>query len=263
MITEFFIQPVCLNQIMKPKNNSNEKPLIGISMRFNLTNRHLYLPEEYALAVESAGGVPVHFGLLPQRDYIRNVLNYVDGILLPGGGDIDPLRFNSEPKPGLGTVTPIRDENDLKLLDLAEDMHLPVLGICYGMQLLNVFRGGNVFQDIERERPNSLNHQQGEPRDRQSHWITVEEKSILYSESAREKLLVNSHHHQAVDEIGRNLFVSAKASDGIIEAIEDKRPGRFNLGVQWHPEIGYQNDGFSQQIFRKFIEAAGERRQLR
>jgi putative glutamine amidotransferase len=243
---------------MSRQPSTNKKPLIGISMRFSSTNRHLYLPSDYSAAVEFAGGVPVHLSLLPEKDYLKNVLNHIDGILLPGGGDIDPLRFGEEPKPGLGTVSPLRDENDLILLNLAEEMKIPVLGICYGMQLLNVFRGGSVLQDIEREKPNSLNHQQGEPRDRLSHRITVSEESLLFE--ANNKLLVNSHHHQAVDRIGDNLIVSAVASDGIVEALEDSRRDRFNLGVQWHPEICFEANELSRLIFDRFIKACDKGR---
>ena len=139
-------------------------------------------------------------------------------------------------------------------------MNVPVLGICYGMQLLNVFRGGGIVQDIERERPNSLNHQQGEPRERLSHWIAIAENSLLFDSKRKNRVLVNSHHHQAIDRIGENLLVSATATDGIIEAIEDSRPGRFNLGVQWHPEICFRSDPLSKIIFEKFIAAAGKER---
>lgn len=245
---------------MNHKNTTNKKPLIGISMRFSISNRHLYLPSDYAEAVEFAGGIPVHLSLLPNEDYLKNILNVIDGILLPGGGDIDPLRYGEEPKPGLGAVSPLRDENDLILLKLAEEMNVPVLGICYGMQLLNVFRGGGIIQDIERERPNSLNHQQGEPRERLSHWITIAENSLLFDSKRKNRVLVNSHHHQGVDRIGENLFVSATATDGIIEAVEDSRPGRFNLGVQWHPEICFRSDELSGMIFKKFIATAGKER---
>ncbi|MDQ4121837.1 MAG: gamma-glutamyl-gamma-aminobutyrate hydrolase family protein [Acidobacteriota bacterium] len=245
---------------MNHKNTTNKKPVIGISMRFNIPNRHLYLPSDYAEAVEWAGGVPVHLSLLPRNDYNKTILSLVDGILLPGGADIDPLRYGEEPKPGLGTVSPLRDENDLVILSLAEEMNIPVLGICYGMQLLNVYRGGGIVQDIEREIPNSLKHQQGEPRERLSHWINISEKSLLFKERGENKVLVNSHHHQAVERIGKNLFVSATASDGIVEAIEDTRPDRFNLGVQWHPEICFRSDELSKQIFCDFIAAAGKER---
>lgn len=247
---------------MKPKNVPNQKPLIGISLRLNPLSGQFYLPVDYAAAVIAAGGVPIHLGLFPTGDYIQNVLNSVDAILLPGGGDIDPLRFGAEPKPGLGTVSPLRDESDLKLLAVAEEMNLPVLGICYGMQILNVFRGGSVFQDIEREKPDSLNHRQGEPRERRSHWIEIAEKSVLFEPNFGTRILVNSHHHQAVDRIGLNLKVTAVASDGIVEAIEDTRGERFNLGVQWHPEIEFQNDEYSQLIFKKFITAASRRQSI-
>lgn len=239
---------------------TNKKPLIGVSMRFNHAQKHLYLPSDYSEAIEFAGGIPVHLSLLPQKDYIKNVLNHIDGILLPGGGDIDPLRFGEEPKPGLGAVSPVRDENDLILLNVAEERNIPVLGICYGMQLLNVFRGGSVVQDIEREIPDSLNHRQGEPRDRLSHWITIEEDGLLFNANGKNRVLVNSHHHQAVDRIGENLIVSARASDGIVEALEDARRERFNLGVQWHPEISFKSSELSKLIFDEFVKAAEKSR---
>lgn len=245
---------------MNSKNITNKKPLIGISLRFSMANRHLYLPAEYAEAIEWAGGVPVHLGLLPEKDYLDNILDVIDGVLLPGGGDIDPLRYGEEPKPGLGTVSPLRDESDLILLNLAEEKNVPVLGICYGMQILNVFRGGGIIQDIEREKPDSLSHQQGEPRERRSHWITLSQNSLLFDSETKNKVLVNSHHHQAVNRLGENLFASAEAADGIIEAIEDSRPGRFNLGVQWHPEICFHADELSRAIFGKFVSAASRRR---
>lgn len=248
---------------MNHKNTTNKKPLIGISLRFNNSNRHLYLPSDYSEAVESAGGLPVHISLLPNGDYPKNILNLIDGILLPGGGDIDPLRYGEEPRPGLGAVSPLRDENDLILLNLAEDANVPVLGICYGMQILNVFRGGGVIQDIEKEKPSSLNHQQGEPRERLSHWISISENSLLFDERRNNKVLVNSHHHQAIGRVGDNLFVSATATDGIAEAIEDTRPGRFNLGVQWHPEICFRTDELSKTIFEKFVSAASRGRRTK
>lgn len=244
---------------MNPQTTINEKPVIGISLRYELHKRHLYLPADYSETVEHAGGIPIHLSLLPQPDYIKNVLQLVDGIVLPGGGDIDPLRYGEEPRTGLGAVSPLRDKNDLLLLAVAEKMKIPVLGICYGMQLLNVFRGGTLIQDIEREKGETLNHQQGDPRDRLSHWVTFSENSLLYSQTSEAKALVNSHHHQAVSRIGENLFVSAVATDGIIEAIEDVRKDRFNLGVQWHPEICYPDDELSRKIFSKFMRAAAER----
>lgn len=244
---------------MNRRGNNKKKPVIGISMRFSSANKHFYLPADYAEAIEWAGGVPVHLSLLPHKDYLNNILESIDGILLPGGGDIDPLKYGAEPKPGIEAVSPLRDENDLTLLKLAEEENIPVLGICYGMQLINVFRGGGLIQDIEREKPNALNHQQGDPRERRSHWVTIAENSLLFDGGRQNKVLVNSHHHQAVDRIGENLFVSATASDKIIEAIEDSRAGRFNLGVQWHPEICFDSCHLSKIIFEKFIAAAEAR----
>lgn len=238
----------------------SRKPMIGISTRFDLNNNYFYLNREYSEAVQTAGGIPYHFGLIPDIEYIREALAHLNGIILPGGSDIDPLRFNEEPRPGLGTVLPLRDETDLQILAEAEKLNLPVLGICYGMQILNVFRGGSIFQDIEREIPQALNHQQGAPRERLSHNIFIEQETILFDLAKETGALVNSHHHQSINQLGKNLKISARAADGVIEAIEDVRENRFNLGVQWHPEVNHRNDELSKSIFAEFVRRARNHR---
>ena len=236
---------------------TQEKPSIGISMRFNLSSDYFYLSGKYAEAVESFGGIPFHLGLIPKKEYLHSALEVLDGLLLPGGGDIDPIRFGAEPKPGLGNVSPLRDEFDWLLLEEAERRSLPVLGICYGMQMLNVFRGGSLIQDIGREVPNALEHEQNEPRSRPSHRIFFEENSRLRQLADNlEFVAVNSHHHQAVKKIGENLNVVAKTSDGIVEALEDIREDKFAIGVEWHPELNYLDDRFALNIFKSFISAA-------
>ena len=183
----------------------------------------------------------------------------LDGVLLPGSdSDIDPLRYGTEPHPHLGSVHPVKDETDLLVLDEIEKRRLPLFAICFGMQALNVSRGGTLIQDIPSQLPKAIKHQQGAPRDRPSHAITLDKTSLLSSLAAAEQALVNSHHHQAVEKIGRDLVATAWTSDGLIEAVEDPRPGRFAFGVQWHPELGWQRDRLSQSLFERFIAEAKE-----
>lgn len=237
------------------------RPRIGITMRLELETDRFYLSRHYSEAVAAAGGAPVHICLIPQRDYISAVMNDLDGILLPGSdSDIDPLRYGAEPHPNLGSVHPVKDETDLLVLEEVEKRGLPVFAICFGMQALNVFRGGTLIQDIPSQVPIAIYHQQGPPRDRPSHAIKLDQTSLLSSLAQDKRALVNSHHHQAVDKVGRELIATAWSSDGLIEAVEDCRPERFVVGVQWHPELGWKEDPLSQALFNHFIAATRDYR---
>lgn len=225
-------------------------------MRLELETDRFYLARFYSEAVEAAGGAPVHISLIPNADYVAAVMADLDGVLLPGSdSDVDPLRYGAEPHPNLGTVHPIKDATDLLVLEEIERRALPLFAICFGMQVLNVSRGGTLIQDIRSQMPNAIKHQQGAPRDRASHSVELGQQSLLATLATAERALVNSHHHQALDKVGRNLTATAWATDGLIEAIEDARAERFALGVQWHPEIGWQNDRFSSAMFDRFIAA--------
>lgn len=241
------------------KNMSPNRPRIGITMRLELETDRFYLARYYSEAIEAAGGAPVHISLIPNPDYIASVMDNLDGVLLPGSdSDIDPLRYGVEPHPNLGSVHPVKDETDLLVLAEIEERYLPLFAICFGMQALNVSRGGTLIQDISSQVPNAINHQQGAPRDRPSHAIRLDKTSLLSSLAAAEQALVNSHHHQALEKVGRDLVATAWTSDGLIEAVEDSRPGRFVFGVQWHPELGWQRDRLSQALFARFIGEAKE-----
>jgi putative glutamine amidotransferase len=232
-----------------------QKPRIGITMRLELETRRFYLGRDYSEAIEGLGGIPTHISLIPKRDYIKDCLSQMDGILLPGSDtDVNPIRYGEEPHPKLGRVIYEKEETDLLVLEEAEKLNLPVLGICFGMQVLNVFRGGSLIQDIESQVPNSIKHQQGLPLERNSHSIEIDENSILMGLITTSEAKVNSHHHQAIREVGKNLKATAWAKDGIIECIEDTREDKFNFGVQWHPELSWKTDELSRKIFETFLE---------
>jgi putative glutamine amidotransferase len=238
-------------------NADTYRPRIGITMRIESETERFYLSRHYSEAVAAAGGVPVHISLIPRRGFIASVIDQLDGILLPGSdSDVDPLRYGAEPHPKLGTVQSIKDETDLLVLEEVENRRLPLFAICFGMQVLNVFRGGTLIQDIGSQMPHAIKHEQGAPRDRPSHRIELSEESLLFSLAQSQNVLVNSHHHQALEKVGRDLSASAWSSDGLIEAVEDGREDRFVLGVQWHPELGWTNDHFSQALFNLFVDEA-------
>jgi len=233
------------------------RPRIGITMRIEHTTNRFYLGRDYSEAVEAAGGCPIHISLIPNADYIESVVAQLDGILLPGSdSDVDPLRYGHQPHPQLGTVQTIKDETDLLVIAAAERRGIPIFAICFGMQVLNVSRGGTLIQDINSQVPNAIKHEQGIPRDRPSHRVRLSEHTRLSQIASAVDAVVNSHHHQAVKSLGANLVATAWTTDGVIEALEDPRADRFIVAVQWHPEIGWQNDLLSQRLFRAFVNEA-------
>lgn len=240
------------------------RPKIGITMRLEIPTRRFYLGRDYSEALAGAGAAPIHIPLMPNKAYIADVVAGLDGVLLPGSDtDVDPARFGEQPHPNLGTVIDEKDQTDIMVLEEAERRGLPIFAICYGMQVLNVFRGGTLVQDIKAEVKGAIKHQQGLPLERKSHSIRIESDSVLEGALGVGQVTtnVNSHHHQAIAKIGKHLRAIAFASDGVIEAVEDTRKGRFTFGAQWHPELDWRNDGLSQRLFSEFVNAAGIRLQ--
>ncbi|CAN5723047.1 gamma-glutamyl-gamma-aminobutyrate hydrolase family protein [soil metagenome] len=234
-------------------------PIIGLTMRLELETNRFYLGRDYSEALEYFGAVPLHIPLIPNRHTIKELVKNLDGILLPGSdSDIDPSHYSEDPHPFLKKVVPEKDLTDLLILEEAEKLNLPVLAICFGMQALNVHKGGSLIQDIGSQIKNPIKHEQGLPLDRLSHNIKVKNRSRLSSYTKQKGLngniKVNSHHHQSVKEVGKNLTATAWTNDGMIECIEGVDKNRFVLGLQWHPEISFKNDPLSREIFKAFVE---------
>jgi putative glutamine amidotransferase len=235
----------------------NTRPRIGITMRIESPTDRFYLSRHYSEALEAAGAIPFHISLIPNEDYISAVVEDLDGILLPGSNsDVDPLRYGKQPHRRLGTVQPLKDKTDLMVIAATERKSIPLFAICFGMQILNVSRGGTLIQDIDSQVPTAIQHEQGVPRDRQSHSVRLLPGSVLSKLAGAEESFVNSHHHQAIEVIGRNLVATAWSTDGLVEALEDPRAEPFVMAVQWHPELGWKNDEFSKSIFAHFVEQA-------
>jgi putative glutamine amidotransferase len=166
---------------------------------------------------------------------------------------VDPARYGQAPHAKVKTIQRERDETDWRVLDHAYRTRKPVLGICYGMQSLNVYRGGTLLQHIPEQVPGALDHENREIE----HGITLEAGSRLaaWTDGVRE-LRVNSTHHQAPDRVGAGLRVAARAPDGVIEAIEGESADHFVVGVEWHPERLWETEPFAARIFRELVLAA-------
>ncbi|HXH69452.1 MAG TPA: gamma-glutamyl-gamma-aminobutyrate hydrolase family protein [Pyrinomonadaceae bacterium] len=227
---------------------------IGITMRLELETNRFCLGRDYSEALENFGAIPLHIPLIPKKEFIAEALKTLDGVLLPGSdSDIDPLIYGEEPLPKLGRVVSEKDETDLLVLREAEKIKMPVLAICFGMEALNVSRGGTLVQDIESQIENCLKHEQGKPIRRNSHSLEIKEGNILSRLITTDEVKVNSSHHQAIKSVGKNLMATAWAKDGVIESIEDTREDRFVFGVQWHPELSWNFDNLSKNIFQTFV----------
>ena len=211
----------------------------------------------YTESVERAGGLPL---VLPHHatedtaaEYIRNC----DGIIFTGGGDVAPSYYGETPKKECGEPDERRDALETVLFREAYERKLPILGICRGMQFINVMMGGTLIQDIPTEEGiNYLWHRQTTPGTEPSHAVRIEEHSLLGELSRHSFEMVNSFHHQAVKRLGGGLRITASAQDGITEGFESTE-GRFILGVQWHPEHMSGFDDFSLGIFRLLVDESG------
>ena len=211
-------------------------PLIGITVDQHTQGDEYESPVEYAKAVEKAGGIPV---LLPYRTelgLIPRLLDRIDGVLLTGGYDLDPSLYGQQWHPKAQRLDPVRQAFELALLAEVERRGMPVLGICLGCQLLNVYRGGSLHQFLpDHSRPAALEHRKVQGSALPRHTVHIDVQTKLGSVIGVAELSVNTSHKQAVDGVGRGLRLVAWAPDGVAEALEDPALGLF-AAVQWHPE---------------------------
>ena len=237
----------CLDDVYKQYPEAERKPVIGITA--NYADGEARLSERYYKAVAAAGGVPVIIPPLADKDEIINTLDRIDGLLLTGGGDVNPLWVGEEPSPRLHSINRERDKAELMTVRLAYNRQMPILGICRGIQVLAAALGGQVEQDIaegiaagrigtddgEENTARQVKHSQDADRSEPTHTVRIAISSILCKLYNKERMAVNSMHHQAVRSCGRRFNVAATAPDGVIEAMES---AEFKpvMGVQWHPE---------------------------
>ncbi len=237
------------------------QPLIGIpcagNVRSQTNYRRFAAGQNYCRAVELAGGAPILIPLLEDEGALQAIYSQLDGLLLAGGGDIEPRHFAQQHLARLGGVDRPRDRVELSLTRRAFEDDLPVLAICRGTQMLAVALGGALVQDIPTQIPGALRHDfhHGHTRNYLGHEIAVERGTRLAAMLGVATIGVNSLHHQSVQSVSPSLRVAARASDGVIEAIEASHK-RFILGVQWHPEELRDDDPRMARLFTTFVEAA-------
>lgn len=232
------------------------RPLIGITpgVHQELPARDwLYNTSDYFRAVQQAGGLPVLLPLCDNAQEAAALLERIDGLLLSGGEDVDPVHFGEQPHPMIGEIIPERDGTELLLTRQALAMRMPILGICRGQQLLAVAAGGRLIQDIPAQVPGALKHTLTAAKYHPTHLVTLEAGTRLASLLGAE-CRVNSRHHQSVRTVPAPWVISAIAPDGVIEAME--LPGDpFVVGVQWHPENFTGREWSHDALFAAFVDA--------
>lgn len=231
------------------------RPVIGMAIAQSpklIPGKHIF-NSPYIHAVELAGGIPLLLPATGAAEQAETYIRLIDGLLLPGGVDVNPLRYGKDPVRQVTYLSDDLDGLELELIRLAVQQKKPIFGICRGMQLINVAFGGTLYQDLPSEYPDCIGHSQDMSiRSQLTHRVKLAAESMTAAILEKTELCVNSYHHQAVKDIAPGFAVAGKASDGVVEAIED--PERNIWGVQWHPEELVDEYPDFQKLFRHLVE---------
>jgi putative glutamine amidotransferase len=238
-------------------------PRIGVSgvVRFWDGAPRTGVNAAYVQALTGAGGVPLVLSPLMGASLAARALDGVDGLVLTGGEDLDPSWYGAEPSPLLSPPTRERDLFELALFAAAKQRDLPILGICRGIQLINVALGGTLYQDLPSERPGAVEHRPDVARDVRSHRVRLHPGSRAAGAVGTTSLSVNSSHHQAIKDLAPGLVATGWTDDGLVEAAETKGDAPWLLAVQWHPEeMHAEVRSPDQGLFAAIVREAGSAR---
>ncbi|KRM92032.1 gamma-glutamyl-gamma-aminobutyrate hydrolase family protein [Liquorilactobacillus cacaonum] len=240
-----------------------KKPIIGISGSIIKDQggifpgyQRAYVNNDYVRAVNKNGAIAI---ILPPGsvENAGQLIASVDGLILSGGQDVNPFSYGEEIQQKCGAIFPARDEFEFALLREAEKRRIPVLGICRGLQIMNVYRGGKLYQDISYRDMPTLRHFQLQDPPIPTHQIQIVKDSLLNKIIKKNEIVVNSFHHQLVKSVPTSLKISGMTSDGVVEAFEDPKY-EFFMGVQFHPEMLIDSVESVNKIFSEMIEAANK-----
>ncbi len=229
------------------------RPIIGVSPLWDGDKSSIWMLPNYMNGITQAGGIPIILPLRADRAAICEVINMCDGILLTGGQDVNPRLYGEEMIDGV-VCSEERDHMEQMVLECALEQSKPILGICRGIQFLNVYFGGTLYQDLPTQHPSPIGHSMKHPYDSAAHEVSIVCDTPLYALIGRDAISVNSLHHQAVKSVADGLLPMAISSDGLVEALYHP-DYRFLWALQWHPEYSYLVDSDSCKIFEVFINS--------
>lgn len=241
-----------------------KKPIIGINSTRLIKPETPYshsvmdsISNDYVESIIKSGGVPIILPILSDEESIRQQIELLDGVLLTGGIDINPLLYNEEPSPKLGFIYPDKDNFDILIVKIALELKKPILAICRGHQILNIALGGTLYQDLSYMDGCYIKHHQQSKDGAASHTLNISKNSILHK-ALGDSVISNSFHHQAIKDLAPDFKVTAYSKDNVIEAIE-KCNEKFVVGVQFHPEImTAYGDNNMLRLFEAFIKASSK-----
>jgi len=248
----------------KPVAAASSSPLIGVVSNMLVVESNpfpglerSYVNHDYISAVEAAGAVPVMLPIVTAKETIRRQIQAVDAILLTGGYDPNPLLYGENPNRRIEFIFPEVDEYQLQTIRLADELGKPMLGICRGIQILNIAFGGTLYQDLSLIPNSYIQHFQKSRRDTQGHQVHPVKETLLAQIFPESVILTNSFHHLALRDVAPGFVVNAYAPDGVIEGFE-RQEGTPVLAVQWHPEMMYRKHPEMLRIFTRFRELVQE-----
>lgn len=230
------------------------KPVIGLIPLYDDDKDSYWMLPGYMQALETVGALPIMLPLTDDEDELKQAFDMCDGILFTGGHDVGTRVYGEEAKSTCGIPCELRDKMEGYLLDRAITVDKPFLGICRGIQFINAYLGGSLYQDIPTEYDSSTEHHMEKPYDRSVHDVNVVEGTLLADIIGAGRHGVNSYHHQAVKELAEGLQIMAVSEDGLVEAVAVEKAS-FGIGVQWHPEFSYRVSEDSMKLVQAFVNA--------
>ena len=230
------------------------KPLVGVMPLWDEKRDSLWMLPGYLDGLKEAGASSIIFPFTDDEEELTRLIDLCDGFLFTGGHDVSPILYGEEPLDDSVLSEPRRDNMEQVVLRIAMAKDKPILGICRGLQFINVYLGGSLYQDIEKQFPSDVPHRQSAPYDVPRHTVTLDKDGPLARLLGSEEIPVNSCHHQGIKKLADSLLPMAHSKDGLVEAFYDPK-ARFLWAVQWHPEFLYLKDENSRKLFESFAKS--------